>query len=264
MQRRSRIVLLLTVEAAALEALRRIGTGLPLPRRASYSWVANAPAEDVIAVTAWLAAVTVAAWLFLTTTGYLVTRIAGLPRAAHMLRRLTAPMIRRFVDGALVLTLAASVAAPAVPAGATELPPPLVLHVADDAPAETMPDLAPSGSPALGVVPPGVGAAGFAPAPSTVGVPGTNRPSPEATEPASPDPEPVPDPVVAAARHTVAPGDNLWTIAAAHLRAHGSPDDVAPYWRQVIAANQATLRSGDPNLIFPGEIVTLPPVGAAR
>jgi hypothetical protein len=264
MQRRFRIVLLLTVEVAALEALRRIGAGLPLPGRAPYPWVAQAPAEDVIAVAAWLAAVVVAAWLFLTTAAYLVTRIAGLPRAAHVLRRLTAPMIRRLVDGALVLTLAASVAAPAVPAGATELPPPLVLHVADDAPAETVPDLAPFGGPALRVVPPGVGSAGFAPAPSTVVVPVTEPPSPAATEPRSPDPEPVPDPGTTAARHTVVPGDNLWTIAAAHLRAHGSLDGVAPYWRQVIAANRATLRSGDPNLIFPGEIVTLPPIGAAR
>jgi hypothetical protein len=264
MQRRCRIVLLLTAEVTALDGLRRIGARLPLPRRAPYSWVANAPAEDVIAVAAWLAAVTVAAWLFLTTAAYLVTRIAGLPRAAHVIRRLTAPMIRRFVDGALVLTLAASVAAPAVPAAATELPPPLVLHVADDAPAEAAPNLTPAGSPVLSVVPPGVAAAGFAPAPSTAVVPITDRPSPEATEPTSPDPEPVPDPVVAAARHTVVPGDNLWTIAAAHLRAHGSLDGVAPYWRQVIAANRATLRSGDPNLIFPGEIVTLPPIGAAR
>ncbi len=41
------------------------------------------------------------------------------------------------------------------------------------------------------------------------------------------------------------------------------PDDatIARYWQAVIAANRTTLRSGDPNLIFPGELVTLPPPG---
>ena len=34
--------------------------------------------------------------------------------------------------------------------------------------------------------------------------------------------------------------------------------DVARYWQRVIAANRTTLRSGDPSLIFPGEVVTLP------
>ena len=45
-------------------------------------------------------------------------------------------------------------------------------------------------------------------------------------------------------------------------RATGSnrPTDaqIAPYWQRVITANQSTLRSGNPSLIFPGEIVTLP------
>ena len=57
-------------------------------------------------------------------------------------------------------------------------------------------------------------------------------------------------------------GDNLWTIASAELarRSGGVPTDreVARYWLQVIAANRATLRSGDPNLIYPDEIVELP------
>jgi hypothetical protein len=52
-------------------------------------------------------------------------------------------------------------------------------------------------------------------------------------------------------------GDNLWSIAAAHIGARRAAD-VAPYWRQVVDANRSTLRSGDPNLIFPGELVALP------
>jgi hypothetical protein len=64
-------------------------------------------------------------------------------------------------------------------------------------------------------------------------------------------------------RHVVVPGDNLWRIARAELVARGDPaptdETVARYWRAVIAANRATLRSGDPNLIFAGEVVALPP-----
>ena len=67
-------------------------------------------------------------------------------------------------------------------------------------------------------------------------------------------------------RVVVRPGDNLWLIARARLE-HVSgvrPTDaqVARYWSAVIAANRATLRSGDPSLIYPGEIVALPPARA--
>jgi nucleoid-associated protein YgaU len=62
--------------------------------------------------------------------------------------------------------------------------------------------------------------------------------------------------------HVVVAGDNLWTIAAARLAdAHGarpSSSQIVPYWRAVIAANVGTLRSGNPNLIFPGEAIALP------
>jgi hypothetical protein len=36
--------------------------------------------------------------------------------------------------------------------------------------------------------------------------------------------------------------------------------EVAPYWVAVCERNRATLTSGDPNLIFPGEVVTLPAI----
>jgi nucleoid-associated protein YgaU len=62
--------------------------------------------------------------------------------------------------------------------------------------------------------------------------------------------------------HVVVPGDNLWRIAAAELtrRSTTAPDAgaIARYWRTVVEANRATLRSGDPGLIFPGELVVLP------
>ena len=72
----------------------------------------------------------------------------------------------------------------------------------------------------------------------------------------------------ASPQDVVAPGDNLWTVSAAHLAAMTSqpvgslPDaSVASYWQQVCAVNRSQLRSGNVNMIFPGEQIKLPPVG---
>lgn len=60
----------------------------------------------------------------------------------------------------------------------------------------------------------------------------------------------------------VAPGDHMWGLAKAHLGdAIGrSPTnaEISPYWRRVVEANRDRIRSGDPDLIFPGEVLILP------
>lgn len=60
----------------------------------------------------------------------------------------------------------------------------------------------------------------------------------------------------------VVDGDNLWSISEGHLvvafdRAVDD-EEVWPYWRRVIATNSGDLRSGDPDLIYPDEVVVLP------
>jgi hypothetical protein len=67
--------------------------------------------------------------------------------------------------------------------------------------------------------------------------------------------------------HTVAAGEHLWSIAAARLasasgRAPGDVPavEVAPYWTQLCMLNEARLRSGDLNLVYPGEVLALPPL----
>lgn len=52
-------------------------------------------------------------------------------------------------------------------------------------------------------------------------------------------------------QYTVISGDTLSRIA---LRAYG----VASKWRIIWAANETVLRSGDPDLIFPGEVILIP------
>lgn len=65
-----------------------------------------------------------------------------------------------------------------------------------------------------------------------------------------------------AASVVVERGDNLWAISTTRLgEVLGHEPTIAeidPYWRAVISLNADNLRSGDPDLIYPGEEVTLP------
>lgn len=70
--------------------------------------------------------------------------------------------------------------------------------------------------------------------------------SPEDRSPAGPD------------TVVVVQGDHLWKISARHLGDGASDREVTPYWSEVVEVNTPNLRSGDPDLIYPGEIVELP------
>lgn len=59
---------------------------------------------------------------------------------------------------------------------------------------------------------------------------------------------------------TVVEGDHLWKISARHLGPNTPDEHVAPYWRDVVAVNTPNLRSGDPDLIYPGEVVEMPAI----
>jgi hypothetical protein len=59
---------------------------------------------------------------------------------------------------------------------------------------------------------------------------------------------------------TVRPGDNLWSIAAAATGA-GGESATAAYWVRLIEANRSRLPyPDDPNLIFAGDRIVLPPL----
>ena len=64
----------------------------------------------------------------------------------------------------------------------------------------------------------------------------------------------------------VEPGDHLWSLAerdvAHHLARPGSEREVAAHWRTVVDANLGRLAvPGNPDLLLPGQVVVLPPVG---
>jgi resuscitation-promoting factor RpfA len=58
----------------------------------------------------------------------------------------------------------------------------------------------------------------------------------------------------------VEPGDCLWSIADDHLPAGASSAQIDRYWRAIYAANRPLIGS-DPDLIFPDQVLTLPPHG---
>ena len=56
--------------------------------------------------------------------------------------------------------------------------------------------------------------------------------------------------------HVVADGESLWSIARDRVGADAAA--LADYWRALCNVNRAALRSGDVNLIHPGEALRLP------
>ena len=87
------------------------------------------------------------------------------------------------------------------------------------------------------------GVAGAQPPPVPIPYP---LPAPGAPPPTAPPP--------ASNGWTVRAGDNLWSIAARVDHAH-----TARYWASLVALDTPHLRSRNPNLIFPGEQLALPP-----
>ncbi len=225
---------LAAVSLAALVAYR--------PGLGSHFW---AHGDDLALAATWLVAVVAAAWLLLTTSACVIALGLGRPRLALVLTPTFPSGIRRLVEVAIV---AACVAIPALPAGAAT-PSPSSIPVLADQPVVREPT-APAPTPTFTTTP----TAPHAVTPATTSTTSTTtppRPTPAATT---------------RSRVVVRPGDNLWTVARAALTPTSArrptETEVARYWHLVIAANRATLRSGNPSLIFPGEIVALPPISA--
>lgn len=78
------------------------------------------------------------------------------------------------------------------------------------------------------------------------------------------DDGPVSDP--AERTHVVEPGEHLWMIARLRLTEFlgrsPSEAEITDFWVEVIRANRGRIRSGNPDLIHPGEIIVLPELRA--
>ncbi len=212
-------------------------------------WLATSPFESALVALLRSAGLLLAYWLIGTTATYLIARALGWVRLANSIGWLTLPAVRRASDRVVAGTLALStLAAPGVAStkaldhgdSSTPVPDPYFSWVEPASPGEIK-----------------------APTEDVVVVPAEEATAIPVDPPVYPDPDIV---IVADAslEVVVRPGDNLWDLAARRIQTalgrEVADTEVAPYWVEVIHANQQRIRSGDPDLIHPGEVILLPPV----
>jgi len=128
---------------------------------------------------------------------------------------------------------------------------------------------APGSSPTRPAAAPTSVAAPPASSPATTILPAAEPPATVPPAPAAPSgtvpPAPVPAPATPAPPATVVvqPGQSFWSIAESVLdqRLGRAPDaaELAGFWARLVAANYGRLVvAGDPNLIYPGQVLVLP------
>ena len=247
------LVLLVVVTAGLTAGLHRLGDVVEL--RINWAdpagWFNNASPEAAIGATLRSVGLVIGYWIIFSTALYVLATLRSRTRRPRLVNLMTLPGIRRVVDRALATALAASIAAsPLSPALAEQPPPPPVVfdinadgipvpHLRMNQPEEAMPNVTTEQETkvVIKLLPP------------PIVVPVTTSAQPMSA-------------TVTAIGYTVQAGDSLWLIADEHVHAKSDSEAtlalITSYWRRVVAANRNTLRSGDPNLIFPGEIVVLP------
>ena len=244
------------------------GSGYFLLRLRSQDWlptpgeVIGAPPDEAIFGAIWLLSVSITVWVTLSTVLSVFAYLTRLPAAIRAVEWMTVPPIRRLARRSAALILAVGTLSMTPVAGATELPP-VPFRVSDGqavtgtarstgTPAET-----PAGIAIPVPLRAGEDASGFrADLLRDATAIGVAVPVPlQAGETSS-------DRQVGSVTYTVRPGDDLWSITAAHMtRQQGNPPAVSgltELWQKVVDLNRDRIRSGNPDLIFPGETLVLP------
>ena len=194
-----------------------------------------------------------AVWLLATTVLSVAAVSVRRPRLVRASVALTTPALRRLVAAAV---LSVGTLGPVAAAGAAEEPPPSV--AVRDGRAVAVSATGDPG-PAVRATPAVVPTDPDSPTPTGTGVV-------VPTDPDSPTDSPTGTGAGGATVSvTVAPGDSLWELTRAALaRESGRApvevgnDEVAPRWLLVCEANQSRVRSGDVDLLAPGEEVVIP------
>lgn len=270
---RLRVAALGLLVAAAALALHRAGSGAlaPPPLTDPGSWAGwleeREPVEAALALVR-LAALAALWYLAVAAVVGVALRLVRADRLVAVADRLTVPALRRLLVATASVSLASAMSpalvagrgpGPAVAAGVT-------VAAAAEAPAAPATTVGPATTPTT---------------PTTTGgrteptltmrlLPAQGEPTPVQTEPPPAQPEPGPRPPppapagVAAGSWTVVPGECFWSIAEDVLAAAWgrAPSDaeIVPYWRVLIEANRATLADpANEDLIFPGQVFTVPP-----
>ncbi|HLH99277.1 MAG TPA: hypothetical protein VKV06_00720 [Acidimicrobiales bacterium] len=291
---------LATGEVALLLAGRtRMAVPLTTSPRAVLAWAQARPPVEVVVAIVRAGGLLVGAYLLAVVALAIVGQVAGHRPTCRLAGRLLPAAAGRLLllgAGAGVVSAVLAPAAGAAPAATPTLagaaPPtaaaaPTLARATPPASA-TAPTLAQAPAPTLaGAAPPVRGAptlaraapanaphtAAHPPAPLLRRVGGTSRPrlirrtppqpARDTARPAAPE---VTSSVVTRAHWVeVRPGDSFWSIATAELTAARgrTPDvaEIAPYWSRLVAANHDHLPvPGQPDLLYPGDRVRVPPV----
>ncbi len=209
-------------------------------------WFDQMRAVDAVVAVMRTAGLGLSWYLLVSTLLYAWVHWAGWSGPVRVVRRVTLPVVRRAVEGvAAVSIMTSTLAVPAVVAVS---------------PAMAQDVLAQAGEASVG------DRAGESPEPDGPES-GDVSYSPEAAGwPSRVEPGFWVVGSDAAAVYTVAAGDHFWSIAQSHLVAElgrsATEDEVYAYWGRLVEANRSTIGSRDPNLILPGEFITLVPIFA--
>jgi hypothetical protein len=207
--------------ALAIVLWRRGPVDDPLRWSDPVGWLRTTTAENALVEVGRVVVLALVAWMVVATLLALAARIVDLVVGTTTCVAAVSHVVPRFIIAMVVATLATSV--PALAQTHTPVPP--VGPVRD-------------------------GRAATAP------LPPTTAPLAIPTAPPTPIPTPTPSRTAATATtHVVMAGESLWSIARDRV---GDGDALLPYWRALCDANRATLRSGDVNVIAPGETLVLP------
>jgi hypothetical protein len=269
---------------AILAALHALGsaTSFAVDWSNPWTWTSRHSPERVLLAAGRLVALGLGYWVLVSTLLCTVARWSRIPAFIRSVEWATLPVVRRTAERFVAMSLTVSALAPlgTLAATASEPPPtpgtgtaPTVARVEppppDDGSAPARAVLIPaSDTPIIVPVPT---AALVDPADDGAPAAGENGTFPphepatidDAHRPGAP-PRVLPDvrgtqPHV----HAVVEGESLWTIAELHVQtALGrTPTDgeTATYWSRLIDANRTRLSSGDPDLIYPGELMVCPP-----
>ncbi|MDH3605430.1 MAG: hypothetical protein OER12_00380 [Acidimicrobiia bacterium] len=243
------LVLVEVLMVAGLHLLARVD-GFGIDWSDINGWLDRTPFEDAAGAILLVIALGLAYWLLLSTVFYAVASRSGNSTAIRAVGWLTLPAVRRLISRAVALSIAASaLASPLAPAIAKLAGADQQVVVEVDSEGRMHPPGAPPSAVRSDdvVLPPHL----------------APQPKMEPTEQPG-EPTAVVDGTISH-QVTVRRGDHLWSLSESHLeRVLGKTDlgehEIARYWVRVIAANKATIRSGNPDLIYPGEVVELPAV----
>ena len=228
------LVATVAFEAAAWLALRAAGEieRYQVDWAHFARWADQVPTADLVVGVGRVVVMVIVGWLAITTSLYVLASFTRVRALISLTGFFTPGRVKRLAERAAVVGLSLGVVAPSATAFAQE----------------------PAG--------------GWAKAPTavTATVLVTAVDTPTAVDPVV-IPAAVAPTAELAGRWVVAKGDNFWGIAAATIAqttgrdVEDVPDEeITPYWRQLVdeAMESGAVSSGDPNLIFPGEVEALP------